>query len=33
VQQTVDRMHLATQEELGKLRETVTGLEKKLTSK
>jgi len=26
-------MHLATQEELGKLRETVTGLEKKLTSK
>jgi len=33
VQQAVDRMHLATHEELGKLRETVAGLEKKLASK
>jgi gas vesicle protein len=33
VQQAVDRMHLATQEELGKLQETVAGLEKKLASK
>ena len=33
VQQAVDRMHLATQEELGKLRETVAGLEKKLARK
>ena len=33
VQQAIARMHLATQEELGKLRETVAGLEEKLVSK
>ena len=33
MQQAVDRMHLATQEEICKLQETVARLEKKLVGK